>query len=93
MGHIRTPGKPREKGIFCGMENDLETTKAFSPRTTPIPILRKRKKKILIRAAWRGDPRREKASSFPGKDEAPELRPIWRTVRFRRRGGDWLPRS
>ena len=74
-------------------KNDLETTKAFSPRTTPIPILRKRKKKILIRAAWRGDPRREKASSVPGKDEAPELRPIWRTVRFRGRGGDWLPRS
>ena len=74
-------------------KNDLETTKAFSPQTTPIPILRKRKKKILIRAAWRGDPRREKASSFPGKDEAPEPRPIWRTVRFRGRGGDWLPRS
>ena len=74
-------------------KNDLETTKAFSPQTTPIPILRKRKKKILIRPAWRGDPRREKASSFPGKDEAPEPRPIWRTVRFRGRGGDWLPRS
>ncbi len=56
-------------------KNDLETTKAFSPQTTPIPILRKRKKKILIRAAWRGDPRREKASSFPGKDEAPEPSP------------------
>ena len=54
-------------------KNDLETTKAFSPQTTPIPILRKRK--ILIRAAWRGDPRREKASSFPGKDEAPEPSP------------------
>ena len=93
MGHIRTPGKPREKGTFCGTENDLETTKAFSPQTTPIPILRKRKKKILIRAAWRGDPHREKASSFPGKDEAPEPRSIWRTVRFRGRGGDWLPRS
>ena len=45
-------------------KNDLETTKAFSPRTTPIPILRKRKKKILIRAAWRGDPRREKSLLF-----------------------------
>ena len=91
MGHIRTPGKPWEKGTFCGMENDLETTKAFSPQTTPIPILRKRKKKILIRAAWRGDPRREKASSFPGKDEAPEPRPIWRPHGFMDVGG--LPRS
>ena len=72
-------------------KNDLETTKAFSPQTTPIPILRKRKKKILIRAAWRGDPRREKASSFPGKDEAPELRPIWRPHGFMDVGG--LPRS
>ena len=72
-------------------KNDLETTKAFSPQTTPIPILRKRKKKILIRAAWRGDPRREKASSFPGKDEAPEPRPIWRPHGFMDVGE--LPRS
>ena len=90
MGHIRTPGKPWEKGTFCGMENNLKTTNAFSPQTTPIPILRKRKKKILIRAAWRGDPRREKASSFPGKDEAPEPRPIGRPHGFVGVGG--LPR-
>ena len=95
MGHIRTPGKPWEKGDILRdgkrPKNDLETTKAFSPQTTPIPILRKRKKKILIRAAWRGDPRREKAPSFPGKDEAPELRPIWRPHGFMDVGG--LPRS
>ena len=45
-------------------KNDLETTKAFSPQTTPIPILRKRKKRILIRFAWRRDLRREKSFLF-----------------------------
>ena len=70
MGHICTPGKQWEKEDILRdgkqPKNDLETTKAFSPRTTPIPILRKRKKKILIliRFAWRRDLRREKSLLF-----------------------------
>ena len=94
MGHIRTPGKPWEKGDILRdgkrPKNDLETTKAFSPRTTPIPILRKRKRRILIRFARRRDLRREKKFSFPGKDEVPEPRPLWRSHGFVGVGG--LPR-
>lgn len=75
-------------------KNDLETTKAFSPRTTPIPILRKRKKKILIRFAWRRDLRREKVF-FSGKGRSagtpPHLAATW--LRGRGRAAPPLKKS
>ena len=68
-------------------KNDLETTKAFSPRTTPIPILRKRKKKILIliRFAWRRDLRREKVF-FSGKGRSAGTPPHWAATWLHGRG-------
>lgn len=66
---------------------------SIQPTDDPNTDTEKEKEKdIDTRCLARRSAQREK-SSFPGKDEAPEPRPVWRTVRFRGRGGDWLPRS
>ena len=52
--------------------------------------MKEKEKDIDTRCLARRSAQREK-SSFPGKDEAPELSPIWRPHGFMDVGG--LPRS